>query len=598
MPAEIPRMGWPSAAMPWRRATMFFAALAFCGGGLPALAQITSANSTDIGHTYRVRGVVINSVTRQPISRAVVYSPDNAVAAMTDDRGRFEFVFPPPAAPQAVAPSDPATENQVRAYSGPGPGGTNPNRPSALLGRKNGYIAMTQYQNIPADSSREDLTIVLVPEARIIGHVLIPDSDGSDRIQVQVYRRVIRERREQWEQAGTISTRANGDFRIADLSAGYYKLFTLEQMDTDPLTVNPLGPMIGYPPLYYPAAADFDSAEMIRLEAGETFQPSMSPVRKPYYPIKVGLQEPPATGQAEVKVWPQSHPGPGFSLGYNSQAGEVQGSLPDGTYSLLVSSYGPNALSGMLNFTVRGAPFAATSMTLVPASSLTVKLTEQFQHTQVAPPQMDPNNPEALSNPRRPSYLQMQLEPDEPFGLAAPVSIRPPTGPDDEALVIENVQPGRYRVHTTASGPGYAAAVTSGGTDLLRQPLVVGLGASIATIEITFRDDGAEIEGTVKSPLHAAIPGQTAQSQQTVLLIPKDRQYDSIREVWVSPDGTFALSQLPPGTYTAMALDLPLADTGYENEQFLKKYDSKIQLIHVAAEQKLHLSLELISVTE
>jgi hypothetical protein len=47
-----------------------------------------------------------------------------------------------------------------------------------------------------------------------------------------------------------------------------------------------------------------------------------------------------------------------------------------------------------------------------------------------------------------------------------------------------------------------------------------------------------------------------------------------------------------------MALDGPFDDTGYENEQFLKKYDSKIQVIHVAAEQKLHLRLELISLTE
>ena len=47
-----------------------------------------------------------------------------------------------------------------------------------------------------------------------------------------------------------------------------------------------------------------------------------------------------------------------------------------------------------------------------------------------------------------------------------------------------------------------------------------------------------------------------------------------------------------------MALDGPFADAGYENEQFLKKYDSKIQVIHVEAEQKLHLRLELISLTE
>ena len=160
---------------------------------------------------------------------------------------------------------------------------------------------MTQFQNIPADSSRVDLTIPLVPEARIVGHVLIPGSVGADKTQVQIYRRVISERREQWDQAGTASTRASGEFRFADLSTGYYKLFTLEHMDDDPLTAGPLGPTIGSPPLYYPAAADFDSAETIHLQAGQTFQPTMSPVRKPYYPVRLGLQDPSAnrTGRRE-----------------------------------------------------------------------------------------------------------------------------------------------------------------------------------------------------------------------------------------------------------------------------------------------------------
>jgi hypothetical protein len=595
--AEIPHVHRSSTTIPWRRANItFFAALALCAGAKRVSAQTPSTNLTDIDHTDRIRGVVINSVSREPISHAVVSSGDGAFATMTDDRGRFEFVFPEVAAPQAITSPVPAGENQVQAYVGPLPAGTN--RPNSLLARKNGYLAMTQFQNIPANPAGVVLTIPLVPEARIVGHVLLPGSVSADKTQVQIYRRLVRERREQWQQAGTASTRASGEFRFADLSPGYYKLFTLEHMDDDPLTAGPLGPTIGSPPLYYPAAADFDSAETIHLEAGQIFQPSLSPVKKPYYPVKLGLQDPPANGPAEIKVWPQGHPGPGFSLGYDQQTGEIQGSLPDGTYSLLVNTYGPVALSGISNFTVRGAPFAGASISLVPAASVTVKLTEQFQHAQAAPPQIDPNNPEPLPNPRRPTYLQVLLEPDEPFGLAAPVAIRPPTGPDDESLVIENVLPGRYRVNTTASGPGYAAVVTSAGTDLLRQPLVVGSGASIPPIELTLRDDGAEIEGTVESSRNSAVPGQIAQTQETVLLIPKERECDPIRVLFINPDGAFAISQLPPGTYTVMALDHPFADTGYENEQFLKKYDSKIQVIHVEAEQKLHLRLELISLTE
>src|ERR1700746_2592251 len=42
-----------------------------------------------------VQGTVINAKTNEPIARAVVYSPDNRYATLTDDRGHFEFKFPP-----------------------------------------------------------------------------------------------------------------------------------------------------------------------------------------------------------------------------------------------------------------------------------------------------------------------------------------------------------------------------------------------------------------------------------------------------------------------------------------------------------------------
>jgi hypothetical protein len=63
---------------------------AWCAGGRQASAQDTQAEDTD-----RIRGSVVNSVTHEPIARALVSSPDNRFATMTDDQGRFEFTFPP-----------------------------------------------------------------------------------------------------------------------------------------------------------------------------------------------------------------------------------------------------------------------------------------------------------------------------------------------------------------------------------------------------------------------------------------------------------------------------------------------------------------------
>src|SRR5260370_17290828 len=47
-----------------------------------------------IEHTDNLRGTVVNSATHEPISRALVFSPDNRFATMTDNRGHFEFTLP------------------------------------------------------------------------------------------------------------------------------------------------------------------------------------------------------------------------------------------------------------------------------------------------------------------------------------------------------------------------------------------------------------------------------------------------------------------------------------------------------------------------
>ena len=64
--------------------------------------------------------------------------------------------------------------------------------------------------------------------------------------------------------------------------------------------------------------------------------------------------------------------------------------------------------------------------------------------------------------------------------------------------MIQNVSLGRYRVHVTAQ-MGYVAAVSSGGLDLLHNPLVVPPGGTSSPIEITLRDDGATVDGTIEN---------------------------------------------------------------------------------------------------
>jgi hypothetical protein len=571
------------------RVTAVVAALYCCGAGRMS-AQTTSA-FTEVD---RVRGVVINSITREPVSRAVVSSPDNAFATMTDDRGRFEFAFPRPE-PASSSPSP--TQDQPQIASRHTVDTAHP--PSQLIARKIGYLPATEATDISQiTSAHADVTMVLVPEGRIVGHVVVPGWDGFGKIQVDVYRRTVNEGREQWDMAGTAGTRADGEFRVAALPPGSYKLFTHEHLDNDPLISYPQGPLIGYPPVYFPGASNFDSAAVIHLAAGESFEATMTPVKKPYYPVKVGFTQPLATPQLRLQVWPQGHPGPGFSLGYNQQEGQIQGSLPEGVYSLLVAVYGENVLAGTLNMVIKGGPFSGASLSLFPASAISVNVTQEFQHTQLNVPESAPTGPASAYNPRRPNYLGVSLIPEEQFSLAAPATLSPPRGPEDETLIIDNVMPGRYRVIANTSAFGYVALITSGGTDLLRQPLVVGAGAAVPPIEVVVRDDGANVEGTIELPNSSANFKQPSAGSHVVYFMSLDRPSDQPRLAFVGPGEGFTTPQLPPGAYRVFALDRQRAEVDSRDNEFLKRYESKAQIIYVDAEQKLHLRLPLITVSE
>jgi hypothetical protein len=360
--------------------------------------------------------------------------------------------------------------------------------------------------------------------------------------------------------------------------------------------------LFGYLPLYYPNASDFASAAVIKLAPGETFQATISPMKKAYYPVSLGFTNPVANGVA-ITVWPENHPGPGYSLGYNPQDATIQGSMPDGIYTVQVKDYGPSMMAGSTSFTVRGAPVAGPAVTLLQGTSVTVTVREEFQHKQAEPPPgtLIIRGPTAVpQNTRRPNYLQVQLIPDEDFSLASAVSLRPPVDESDESLVIENVLPGHYRVSIN-TGIGYVSAITSGSTDLLQKPLVVGASGTIPAMEITVRDDGAELEGTVdssKSSAAASVPqGRFGGSQDIVYVVPIVGMDSRTKETGLNPDGSFTIPQIAPGTYHVFAIDNSQRMQSV-SEEWLKQHESKVQVLRVVAEQKEHLRLSLIAAGE
>jgi len=511
-----------------------------------------------------IRGTVLNSVTHEPIGRALVSSPGNEFATLTDSEGHFEF--------NVGCGEGSATRSAC---------------PSVLTARKPGFVERHVGYSHPVVPGKE-VALTLAPEALIIGHVILPSSEAPDRIQVELYQRRVQNGHGRWVLSGSTQTRLSGEFRFAELGAGSYKLLTRELLDRDPLTFNPRGPLFGYPPACFPNATDFASAETIQLSPGKTFQAEIALAKHPYYPVKIPVvNAPPATG-IRVNVSVQGRNGPGFALGYNIADQAISGSLPDGTYMIEASSFGA---TGSISITVRGGQVEGPRMTLVQNSAITVNVKEQFTSNETL------NTGSAVivhgSPPRRTvmglrSYLNVHLEPADEFGENQGAWPRPPSEPDDDTLVIDNVQPGRYWVQVNSSR-GYAASVTADGIDLQHKPLVVPLAGSIAPIEITLRDDWAEIECTIE----AIKPPDNAEQQSSshVYFVPQPDSPGELLDLWLSGAGPVSV-QIPPGLYRVLTLESPLDDLEYHDAEAMREYESKGQVIRLAPGQNERLRVQ------
>ncbi len=573
--------------------------------------QAAGQAASDNAQRNSIRGVVVNSVTHEPVGRALVHSPDNRFATLTDDQGRFEFALP-----EATSAVPDSTGNTTYSINGLDYiGASYANFPWMLAARKPGFLGLeprTQIWDGAPVVEGKDVTVTLVPEARIVGRVVLPTPNASERITVELYHRHIVQGRSQWAWEKNVAARSNGEFRFADLEAGTYKLLTGELMDRDPLTVDPRGPIFGYPPVYFPNALDFHSAGEIQLAAGTTFQAELSPVRQPYYPVKVPVTNGPTDNELMVSVSVQGRKGPGFELGYNPRDQRIEGSLPNGTYVVEALSQGELAATGSTTITVKNAALEATPMALMSTGSVHIEAKLEFK------PDPETNSQNENANEHLPSEVQPSVQGrGQNFSvMLEPVDelMRPemPNGPSEvmqtnDTMMFSHVPPGRYWVRINATR-GYAAALTSGEVDLLRRPLTVGPGSNLK-VNVTLREDGAEISGSVEGgsgppavgyrPTTMTFIGRfSPQTGAHIYCIPLPESTGQFREGGVQTDGKFVVQQIPPGSYRVLAFDRQKLDLEYNSSEAMRAYEGKGQVVRLSAGQKENITLQVISTSE
>ena len=556
--------------------------------------QAPSSGESDV-----VQGTVINRVTREPVARALVYTPDNRFAVLTDDRGHFELNFPPRDTTPRPSPKPSDDPEQVRAQQRAMQIWMLRNmRFENFSVKKPGYLALDhEIRSTSGAVSMAAMIVELEPEAHIVGHVQMPDMDGVERGQIQIYRQEFQEGQPSWRMVDTVRIRATGEFRFADLPAGTYKLFTTEQMERVPPIFNPRSQMFGYPPAYFPNSRDFASATPIRLAAGATFEVNISLLRREYYPVKISISSGAVAAGAAVVVYPQGHPGPGYELGFDPSEEAVRGFLPDGNYTVRVSTRGPEGSSGTLNFTVRGGPVEGLALALIAHIALNVNLKREFQP--------DSSNVEEQNSigdfgSRSKNRIAISLAFADDFGNSRTDYTGQGSESEQSQQTFRDISPGNYWMRFRMSG-GYVASASWGGTDLLRHPLVVGTDGTSTPIEVVLRDDGAEVSGMVREPGRENLPGKKdaapRPSNATVYFVPVGDSDGQFREVRAM-NGQFGLSQIPPGTYRLLAFANEQKGLDFLNPVEMRKFESKGLVLSLAPNQHENLQAPLTLVDE
>jgi hypothetical protein len=493
------------------------------------------AGQADLPTTERLTGVVVSSLDGSPVPRALATSVDQRFACFSDSQGRFSFDL-----------NRPASASAGHAFSSFPPDPTPAPSGGAIYFniRKPGYVNATQivpFASIQSGSSEPSLTLKIVPTGTISGHLYAESGELPDSINLQLLRKLVNNGSANWLPANMATANSRGEFRFANLDPGEYKLFI-------PARTLPGGSgsassesVPGLLTEYYPNAPRADSGAILPVAPGSSTTVDLTLHTAPFYKITIPVSG--LTDQAAIQAVLLNGV-QGLRLQQQSQS--IEGYLPAGVYDLLLDSAQPasNANPSPLlsiasvHLEVRDKPVRTLPIALHPAPSLPVIVRRELTSGQPQPP----------SQPNQPSVF-LSLQNVRQNLVQPPPSLKPTTG--DEGLSVVNLTPGEFNVTAwPANGASaYIAAVTSGSTDLLREPLKVLANSDPRPIEITLRDDFASIDVTL-----IANPGAATVSDQpiTVLCIPLDRTL-AMAGVAAARQNQVTVKGLSPGRYLVLA---------------------------------------------
>ncbi|MBV8551042.1 MAG: carboxypeptidase regulatory-like domain-containing protein [Acidobacteriaceae bacterium] len=531
---------------------------------LPAwfLAPVFAAAFQQAPATYTISGTVLEHATNRPLNNVLVgIAPvehrAQPLAAVTGADGRFLF--------------------------------TNLPRGKYSLGaqRRSGPIQLYQQHEqfstaiaIGPGLDSENIVFPLQAFARISGTVLDEEGEPVSSAQVQLLRKAISNGAPEVIQSGSTSTSNSGAFHFAHLAPGTYFIAVTAHpwYAQSPVTVYtgggqnaaqviepPSGLDVAYPITYYGDTTDPSAAQLITLGEGASVTAQISVRAVPAVHARVtGFDAQPGIGVGALAIVK----GPG---GFQIYTGAPLVGGPDG-YELNAIAPGhydvqlQRFTEGNPPRTVRQSVDLSTGSVISfpnrPDATISGQITFESAGQPVKGASLQ------LSNYR--DTLNCPVQPDGSFSCESP-----PPAPGRYEFVLFNA-PGFYVKSISTKGRTNSGDVIDipAGTSL---QLAV-LAASVALPKL----DGIAVRDG--KPMPAVM----------VLLLPQDpAQIALIRRDQSDSDGTFTLSDIPPGRYTLLAID-DGTDLAYQNPDVMKPYLVRGQSITVPSQIEIPAKVDVL----
>jgi hypothetical protein len=413
------------------------------------------------------------------------------------------------------------------------------------------------------------VTIKLLPESVIAGHVENTDGEPIENALVRVLTPLTKQGRMQWVPLSQVVTDEDGNFRVASLFAARFQV-EVQANRARSLTKD------GSPAVvYYPGVSDLAAAQPVEVAHGQQIDLQFLIKREPVFKISGSIIGGAPGDDFNVRIKTRSGEDVVLARSTSRQPGSFEiSSVPAGPYVVegrTRRSSGPS-LYGELPVNVAGN---MTGLRLTVQPVVPVPITVRAESVLAsAEGQTD------LGTIARSVRVQFHSVDSAFRDNQSSFEMRD----NSPVLEVRDLLPGTYSVEVNAWGRWYVQWARSGSVNLLRDPLVVPRTGHIEPVELLLRDDGATVTGTVKAdkPETAIVLIESDSApMQTPLVVTADRS------------GRFGASNLAPGNYKVFAFD-SVDQLEYANPLVLRQYDGRAARVSLSAGGAADVNIDLI----